>query len=149
MCARHQARTQEMKEKDHTYVGNADLNSHVCKVCFESLTSAMLLPCRHFCCKSTFSLCAQIILSPLDRICLMSTWFAVCKSCSLACAECPICRTEIADRIFVFTWDAISSAWTLVKGWWLFHHEFPFYFTNMHKFWSQLAIRCLLFSLSL
>ncbi|WMV13124.1 hypothetical protein MTR67_006509 [Solanum verrucosum] len=76
MCVRHQARTQEMKEKDHTYVGNADLNSHVCKVCFESLTSAMLLPCRHFC---------------------------LCKSCSLACAECPICRTEIADRIFVFT----------------------------------------------
>ncbi|KAM3376957.1 kinesin-like protein KIN-7D, mitochondrial isoform X1 [Capsicum galapagoense] len=66
----------EMKEKDHTYVGNADANSHVCKVCFESPTSAMLLPCRHFC---------------------------LCKSCSLACAECPICRTEIADRIFVFT----------------------------------------------
>ncbi|XP_049378043.1 kinesin-like protein KIN-7D, mitochondrial isoform X2 [Solanum stenotomum] len=76
LVARLKARTQEMKEKDHTYVGNADLNSHVCKVCFESLTSAMLLPCRHFC---------------------------LCKSCSLACAECPICRTEIADRIFVFT----------------------------------------------
>ncbi|XP_015158272.1 kinesin-related protein 4 isoform X4 [Solanum tuberosum] len=76
LVAHLKARTQEMKEKDHTYVGNADANSHVCKVCFESLTSAMLLPCRHFC---------------------------LCKSCSLACAECPICRTEIADRIFVFT----------------------------------------------
>ncbi|TMW84844.1 hypothetical protein EJD97_024258 [Solanum chilense] len=76
LVARLKARMHEMKEKDHTYVGNADANSHVCKVCFESLTSAMLLPCRHFC---------------------------LCKSCSLACAECPICRTEIADRIFVFT----------------------------------------------
>ncbi|KAL3350789.1 hypothetical protein AABB24_023289 [Solanum stoloniferum] len=76
LVAHLKARMQEMKEKDHTYVGNADANSHVCKVCFESLTSAMLLPCRHFC---------------------------LCKSCSLACAECPICRTEIADRIFVYT----------------------------------------------
>ncbi|XP_027775280.1 kinesin-like protein KIN-7D, mitochondrial isoform X2 [Solanum pennellii] len=76
LVARLKARMHEMKVKDHTYVGNADANSHVCKVCFESLTSAMLLPCRHFC---------------------------LCKSCSLACAECPICRTEIADRIFVFT----------------------------------------------
>ncbi|MCD7464306.1 NADH-ubiquinone oxidoreductase chain 1 [Datura stramonium] len=76
LVARLKARMQEMKEKDHTYVGNADANSHVCKVCFESPTSAMLLPCRHFC---------------------------LCRSCSLACAECPICRTEITDRIFVFT----------------------------------------------
>ncbi|KAK6805859.1 hypothetical protein RDI58_003644 [Solanum bulbocastanum] len=75
LVARLKARMQEMKEKDHTCVGNADANSHVCKVCFESLTSAMLLPCRHYC---------------------------LCKSCSLACAECPICRTEIADRIFVY-----------------------------------------------
>jgi len=29
--------------------------------------------------------------------------FAVCKSCSLACSECPICRTNIADRLFAFT----------------------------------------------
>ncbi|KAK4340382.1 hypothetical protein RND71_041844 [Anisodus tanguticus] len=76
LVARLKAGMQEMKEKDHTYLGNADANSHLCKVCFESPTSAMLLPCRHFC---------------------------LCKSCSLACAECPICRTEIADRIFVFT----------------------------------------------
>ncbi|XP_059314265.1 kinesin-like protein KIN-7D, mitochondrial [Lycium ferocissimum] len=76
LVARLKARMQEMKGKDHTYLGNADANSHACKVCFESPTSAMLLPCRHFC---------------------------LCKSCSLACAECPVCRTEIADRIFVFT----------------------------------------------
>lgn len=42
---------QEMKEKEHRYLGNGDANSHVCKVCFESPTAAMLLPCRHFCCK--------------------------------------------------------------------------------------------------
>jgi len=29
--------------------------------------------------------------------------FAVCKSCSLACSECPICRTNISDRLFAFT----------------------------------------------
>ncbi|CAN4112437.1 unnamed protein product [Withania somnifera] len=76
LAASLKARMPEMKEKDHAHVGNADANSHVCKVCFESPTSSMLVPCRHFC---------------------------LCKSCSLACAECPICRTEIADRIFVFT----------------------------------------------
>ncbi|GKD76172.1 kinesin-like protein KIN-7D, mitochondrial, partial [Tanacetum coccineum] len=42
------ARMQEMKEKEVNYVGNGDANSHVCKVCFESPTAAMLLPCRHF-----------------------------------------------------------------------------------------------------
>jgi len=43
---------QEMKEKELKYHGNGDANSHVCKVCFESPTAAILLPCRHFCCKS-------------------------------------------------------------------------------------------------
>ncbi|XP_016484522.1 kinesin-like protein KIN-7D, mitochondrial [Nicotiana tabacum] len=76
LVARLKARMQEMKEKEHRYLGNADANSHVCKVCFESPSSAMLLPCRHFC---------------------------LCKSCSLACAECPICRTKITDRIFAYT----------------------------------------------
>ncbi|XP_024979643.1 kinesin-like protein KIN-7D, mitochondrial [Cynara cardunculus var. scolymus] len=70
--ARLKARMQEMKEKEV----NGDANLHVCKVCFESPTAAMLLPCRHF---------------------------SLCKSCSLACSECPICRTKIADRIFAFT----------------------------------------------
>lgn len=46
-----QARMQEMKEKELKYTGNGDANSHVCKVCFESPTATMLLPCRHFCCK--------------------------------------------------------------------------------------------------
>ncbi|GAA0149458.1 microtubule binding motor protein [Lithospermum erythrorhizon] len=76
LVARLKARIQEMKEKEQRHLGNGDTNSHVCKVCFESSTTAMLLPCRHFC---------------------------LCKSCSLACAECPICRTAITDRIFAFT----------------------------------------------
>ncbi|XP_055833971.1 kinesin-like protein KIN-7D, mitochondrial isoform X3 [Solanum dulcamara] len=76
LVARLKARMQEMKEREHRYLGNGDANSHICKVCFESPTAAMLLPCRHFC---------------------------LCKSCSLAFIECPICRTKIADRIFAFT----------------------------------------------
>ncbi|PIN04884.1 Kinesin-like protein [Handroanthus impetiginosus] len=76
LVVRLKARMQEMKEKEIRYTGNGDANSHVCKVCFESPSAAMLLPCRHFC---------------------------LCKSCSLACSECPICRTTIADRIFAFT----------------------------------------------
>ncbi|XP_022763200.1 kinesin-like protein KIN-7D, mitochondrial isoform X2 [Durio zibethinus] len=73
---RLKARMQEMKEKELKSLGNGDANSHMCKVCFESPTAAILLPCRHFC---------------------------LCKSCSLACSECPICRTKIADRLFAFT----------------------------------------------
>ncbi|CAJ1973042.1 unnamed protein product [Sphenostylis stenocarpa] len=76
LVVRLKARMQEMKEKELKYLGNGDANSHVCKVCFESPTAAILLPCRHFC---------------------------LCKSCSLACSECPICRTNITDRIFAFT----------------------------------------------
>nr|XP_043620505.1 kinesin-like protein KIN-7D, mitochondrial [Erigeron canadensis] len=76
LVARLKARMQEMKEKELKYNVNGEANSHVCKVCFESSTTTMLLPCRHFC---------------------------LCKSCSVACAECPICRTTIADRIFAFT----------------------------------------------
>ncbi|CAN4087062.1 unnamed protein product [Withania somnifera] len=76
LVARLKARMQEMKEKEHRYLGNGDANSHVCKVCFESPTAAMLLPCLHLC---------------------------LCKSCSLACFECPICRTKIVDRSFTFT----------------------------------------------
>ncbi|XP_057788468.1 kinesin-like protein KIN-7D, mitochondrial isoform X1 [Salvia miltiorrhiza] len=76
LVVRLKARMQEMKEKELRHSGNGDANSHVCKVCFESPTATMLLPCRHFC---------------------------LCKSCSLACSECPICRTNIGDRIFAFT----------------------------------------------
>ncbi|XP_051132720.1 kinesin-like protein KIN-7D, mitochondrial [Andrographis paniculata] len=77
LVVRLKARMQEMKEKELKYnTGNGDVNSHVCKVCFESPTAAMLLPCRHF---------------------------SLCKSCSLACSECPLCRTKIEDRIFAFT----------------------------------------------
>ncbi|XP_017433243.1 kinesin-like protein KIN-7D, mitochondrial isoform X2 [Vigna angularis] len=76
LVVRLKARMQEMREKEFKHLGNGDTNSHVCKVCFESSTAAILLPCRHFC---------------------------LCKSCSLACSECPICRTKIADRLFAFT----------------------------------------------
>ncbi|XP_024544970.1 kinesin-like protein KIN-7C, mitochondrial [Selaginella moellendorffii] len=51
-------------------------NGHVCKVCFEAPTAAVLLPCRHFC---------------------------LCKSCAIACTECPLCRSGITDRIITFT----------------------------------------------
>ncbi|KAJ7967262.1 Kinesin-like protein [Quillaja saponaria] len=76
LVVRLKARMQEMKEKELKYMGDGDANSHVCKVCFELPTAVILLPCRHFC---------------------------LCKSCSLACSECPICRTKIADRLFAFT----------------------------------------------
>ncbi|KAK4761318.1 hypothetical protein SAY87_006211 [Trapa incisa] len=75
LVVRLKARMQEMKEKEFRSLGNGDGNSHTCKVCFESPTAAILLPCRHFC---------------------------LCKSCSLACSECPICRTKIGDRLFAF-----------------------------------------------
>ncbi|XP_074275441.1 kinesin-like protein KIN-7D, mitochondrial [Silene latifolia] len=75
LVARLKARMQEMKEKEK-HMTNGETNSHQCKVCYESPTAAILLPCRHFC---------------------------LCKPCSLACSECPICRTNIADRIFAFT----------------------------------------------
>ncbi|XP_021738693.1 kinesin-like protein KIN-7D, mitochondrial [Chenopodium quinoa] len=75
LVARLKARMQEMKDKEK-HMGNGETNSHLCKVCYESPTAAILLPCRHFC---------------------------LCKPCSLACSECPICRTNIADRIFAFS----------------------------------------------
>ncbi|GAV74145.1 Kinesin domain-containing protein/zf-C3HC4_3 domain-containing protein [Cephalotus follicularis] len=75
LVVRLKARMQEMKEKELKYQGNGDANSHLCKICFESPTAAILLPCRHFC---------------------------LCKPCSLACSECPICRTKISDRLFAF-----------------------------------------------
>ncbi|KAI0520558.1 hypothetical protein KFK09_008034 [Dendrobium nobile] len=76
MLSRLKARIQEMKEKELYSLENDDKNSHVCKVCFESATAAVLLPCRHFC---------------------------LCKPCSFACSECPLCRTMITDRIITFT----------------------------------------------
>ncbi|CAL9108720.1 unnamed protein product [Musa textilis] len=76
LLVRLKAKIQEMKEREFDSSGNGETNSHVCKVCFESPTAAVLLPCRHFC---------------------------LCKSCSLACSECPLCRTRIADRIITFT----------------------------------------------
>ncbi|KAJ6822581.1 kinesin-like protein KIN-7K, chloroplastic [Iris pallida] len=76
LLVRLKAKIQEMKEKDLDSFGNGDANSHVCKVCFEAPAAAVLLPCRHFC---------------------------LCKPCSHACSECPLCRTKIADRIIAFT----------------------------------------------
>ncbi|KAL5706624.1 Kinesin-like protein KIN-7D [Ranunculus cassubicifolius] len=75
LVVRLKARMQEMKDKQLEAVATGDTNSHICKVCFEAPTAALLLPCRHFC---------------------------LCRPCSLACSECPICRTKIADRIFAF-----------------------------------------------
>ncbi|KAI4376074.1 hypothetical protein MLD38_013868 [Melastoma candidum] len=75
LVVRLKAQMKEMKEKELKSMGNGNGISHVCKVCFESPTAAILLPCRHFC---------------------------LCKSCSLACSECPICRTKIGDRLFAF-----------------------------------------------
>ncbi|WOL10565.1 kinesin-like protein KIN-7K, chloroplastic [Canna indica] len=76
LLVRLKARIQEMKEREFDSSVNGETNSHVCKVCFESPTAAVLLPCRHFC---------------------------LCKPCSLACSECPLCRTKIVDRIITFT----------------------------------------------
>ncbi|KAF2550558.1 hypothetical protein F2Q68_00038097, partial [Brassica cretica] len=56
LVARLKARMQEMKEKEMKSQANGDANSHICKVCFESPTAAILLPCRHFCCKSQLHL---------------------------------------------------------------------------------------------
>ncbi|KAM3408968.1 hypothetical protein ACQJBY_001788 [Aegilops geniculata] len=76
LLVRLKAKIQEMKEKETDPLSDKDGNSHVCKVCFESATAAVLLPCRHFC---------------------------LCKPCALACSECPLCRTRIVDRIITFT----------------------------------------------
>ncbi|KAI5017412.1 hypothetical protein ZWY2020_042300 [Hordeum vulgare] len=76
LLVRLKAKIQEMKEKETDPLSDKDVNSHVCKVCFESATAAVLLPCRHFC---------------------------LCKPCALACSECPLCRTRIVDRIITFT----------------------------------------------
>jgi hypothetical protein len=56
-----QAKIQEMKEKDTDPLSDKDGNSHVCKVCFESATAAVLLPCRHFCCKLLLCLRATFV----------------------------------------------------------------------------------------
>ncbi|KAK9001506.1 hypothetical protein V6N11_083288 [Hibiscus sabdariffa] len=53
LVVRLKARMQEMKENELKSIGNGDAHSHLCKVCFESPTAAILLPCRHFCRKSS------------------------------------------------------------------------------------------------
>lgn len=76
------ARNRELdKEKERGLSTSIDQhheesNGHICKVCFEAPTAAVLLPCRHFC---------------------------LCKPCAVACTECPLCRSGIADRIITFT----------------------------------------------
>ncbi|GMH02785.1 hypothetical protein Nepgr_004624 [Nepenthes gracilis] len=49
LVARLKARIQEMREKELKNIGNGDAILQLCKVCFESSTAAILLPCRHFC----------------------------------------------------------------------------------------------------
>jgi hypothetical protein len=102
-----QVKIQEMKEKETDALDDKDGNSHVCKVCFESAAAAVLLPCRHFCCKHVFNILMNGIHVFNFLIFLsLTAWFslAVCKPCSLACSECPLCRQRIADRIITFTW---------------------------------------------
>jgi len=70
-------RMQEKPEKEGFRSGvidsyNEDCNSNFCKVCFVAQTAAVLLPCRHF---------------------------VLCKTCAVACTECPLCRCLITDRI--------------------------------------------------
>ncbi|KAH7424863.1 hypothetical protein KP509_11G028200 [Ceratopteris richardii] len=82
ICQAKQARNREMdREKErglfvNTEQQHEESNGHICKVCFEAPTAAVLLPCRHFC---------------------------LCKPCAVACTECPLCRSGIADRIITFT----------------------------------------------
>lgn len=77
--ARMQEKLEKVKERD-SFVSNEskdeENSAHVCKVCFEASTAAVLLPCRHFC---------------------------LCKTCAVACTECPLCRTKIENRIIAFT----------------------------------------------
>jgi len=77
--ARMQEKLEKVKERD-SFGGNEsndeENSAHVCKVCFEASTAAVLLPCRHFC---------------------------LCKTCAVACTECPLCRTKIENRIIAFT----------------------------------------------
>lgn len=51
-------------------------NDHICRICFQTPIAAILLPCLHFC---------------------------SCKPCAAACTECPLCRTQVSDRIMAVT----------------------------------------------
>ena len=69
------------------------------------LADIFVVSCRPCSSPSLFSYNQQIFEFSLTT---WSNFFAVCKPCSLACSECPICRTNIADRIFAFTsWQSI------------------------------------------
>ncbi|MCO5569176.1 hypothetical protein L7F22_022886 [Adiantum nelumboides] len=76
-----QAKAKMQQENRHDIIGSLESHDeersgHICKVCFEAPTAAVLLPCRHFC---------------------------LCKACAVACTECPLCRSGISDRIITFT----------------------------------------------
>ncbi len=53
-----------------------ELETFQCCVCKNEHTQVVFRPCSHMC---------------------------VCKTCSLMISSCPLCRTDISDRIFVFT----------------------------------------------
>lgn len=78
--ARVQEKLESDKEKGNVTsvpgLSEEDRNGYVCKVCFEASAAAVLLPCRHF---------------------------SLCKSCAVACTECPLCRSLIQDRIITYT----------------------------------------------
>eukprot|EP00250_Pteridium_aquilinum_P027868 c35989_g1_i1 orf=1-375(+) len=65
------ARVQERLEKNENRCSLSgaerceDITAHLCKVCFEAPASAVLLPCCHF---------------------------SLCRSCAVACADCPVSR---------------------------------------------------------
>ncbi|KAK7404406.1 hypothetical protein VNO78_05282 [Psophocarpus tetragonolobus] len=65
LVVRLKARMQEMREKEFKHLGNGDANSHVCKVCFESSTATILLPCRHFCLPL---LCVNLVHLPVLNV---------------------------------------------------------------------------------
>lgn len=76
-----QAKAKMLEKEEHGTAGSLESydeerSGHICKVCFEAPTAAVLLPCRHFC---------------------------LCKACAVACTECPLCRSGISDRIITFT----------------------------------------------
>ncbi|XP_057836682.2 kinesin-like protein KIN-7E, chloroplastic isoform X2 [Cryptomeria japonica] len=72
-------RMQEKSEKEGFRASKVESydesNSSFCKVCFAAQTAAVVLPCRHLC---------------------------LCKTCAVACTECPVCNNVITDRVITY-----------------------------------------------
>lgn len=57
-----------LEKEEHGTAGSLESydeerSGHICKVCFEAPTAAVLLPCRHFCCKETKLSLATVLFS--------------------------------------------------------------------------------------